>query len=171
MQKRWIVRGLIVVGGFASLGTEQAPSWGVTEQQPLTAAIDATTPTVKYAVHVELHGGPFANLDGYVAARLDISPKQAISTPSIAISSITHPDETISTMSVPAGYSHQDVFLDAWLACEADPCVEDYQVTITGDSMTAPIQITGYVEAHAGGAPNEQEPPGTSITMTLPGPL
>jgi len=169
MQKRWIVRGLIVVGALASLGTEQAPGWYVTTEQPIHVSLDATASTVKYLVHVELRGGPFETLDGYVAARIDISPSQASATPNIAISSLTHPDEMISVSSVPQGYTHDDVFIDAWLACESFPCAEDYEVTITGGGTQ--IAVDGVIQAHAGGGPGEDQPAGTEVLVTVTGPM
>lgn len=175
MSMKWLTRMLIVVAGLAAIASSQVPAWQLTDTEAMTPAkLDSTSTTLRYLVHAELRGpGPFEGLDGWVAARVDASPAQPTSITKIEIRSLTHPDEMTMGM-VPATVSHTDVFLDAWLACTTDPCAEDYEIIISRDPGldVPPLDVTGVIEAYAGGPPEAKTMPENSeVVVTVTGPL
>jgi hypothetical protein len=174
---KWKTRGLLIGGVLASIATSQIPSWELwSNDAPITSTtLDNANPARTYLVHAELRGpGPFEGLEGWVAAHLDVSPEQSTELITIEIRSITHPDQMPTTSMVPANVTHDDVYLDAWLDCPADPCAEDYEVTIRRDPALdlPPLQVTGYMQAYAGGPPESKEQPQNSeVVVTVTGPL
>ena len=173
----WPTRGLIVVGALAVIASAQIPAWELPSNDAAIAPATLTneTPTLRYAVHAELRGpGPFEGLDGWVAARLDVSPAQPTAVTTIEIRSLTHPDVMPTMVMVPGTVAHSEAFMDAWLECVGDPCVEDFEVTIWRDPNLdiPPLEVTGYVDALAHG-PNEAKtmPHDSEVVVSVEGPL
>ena len=169
---KWLTRLLIVLAGLAAIASSQSPAWQLTDSEVLAPTkLDNTSTTLRYLVHAELRGpGPFEGLDGWVAARIDASPAQPTAITKVEIRSLTHPDEMVAQM-VPATVGHTDVFLDAWLACTTDPCAEDYEIIISREPGLdlPPLDITGEIEAFAGGPSDAKTMPENSevvITVT-----
>ena len=171
---KWLIRGVIVVGSLAAIATSRLPAWELySNDAPITSGtLDTQTAELHYMVHAELRGpGPFEGLDGWVAARLDVSPSQDNSV-TIEIRSITHPDVMPSSQQVPV--SHADVFMDAWLDCKADPCAEDFEVVIRRNAVLnpPPLQVTGYIQAFAGSnSDSTKEPQNSEVVVSVTGPL
>jgi hypothetical protein len=175
MTSPWRTRGptcaLIIGGALASIATSKISGWARSEQQDLQPLVlDNATTSVRYRLHAELHGpDPFEGLDGnietfvYVKAR---APSGAIAT--IELHSLTHPDiaPTIADVTVTSPEFHY-VAIDAWLACETDPCSEDFELIVHRDATAdlPAIEISGWVEAYAQGTP-AQIPAGTSVVIT-----
>jgi hypothetical protein len=173
---KWKIRGLLVVGCFAAIASSQIPAWELHDAKPFTTAkLDSQTTSLRYLVHAELRGpGPFEGLDGWVAARVDATPAQPTPITTIEIRSLTHPDVMPTTEMIPGTVSHTDVYLDAWLACTTDPCAEDYEVIISRDPTAElpPLDVTGEIEAYAGGPPETKTMPENSeVVVTVTGPL
>jgi len=173
---KWLIRMLIVLAALAAIASSQIPNWELHASEPMASAtLDSQTTSLRYLVHAELRGpGPFEDLNGYVAARVDARPSQPTPITTIEIRSLTHPDEMPTTEMVPATVSHADVYLDAWLACTTDPCAEDYEVIISRDPTLElpPLDITGEIEAWAGGLTDTKTMPENSeVVVTVTGPL
>ena len=167
---------LIVVGALASIATEGAEGWYAwTGAAMAMATLDDTTPQVRYLVHAELHGpGPYQGLYGWIEAQISATPVQTSNVVSIEIRSLTHPDQIPTTGGVYATRMIASVYLQAWLACDVDPCVEDFEVTIKRDPglVLPPITITGTATSQLNGPSDQKEaPPGTSIDLTVTGPM
>src|ERR1043165_8657674 len=108
MGMNWRVRGLLVIGSLSVIATSRLPDWQLTSNDvPIDGTLDSQTTELHYMVHAELRGpGPFEGLDGWVAARLDVSPPQAVSATTVELYSITHPDLIPTSTPGPAHITH-----------------------------------------------------------------
>lgn len=164
---------LIAAGVFASIATSQVPpAWSLSKQQDLTpSVIDSQTPVARYRVHAELHGPePFAGLDGVLEAYLYVQARTASSgTATIELDPLTHPDvmPASATVRVDSTLSNY-IAIDAWLACQTDPCSEDFELVVRRDPTAnlPPIDVHGYVLTMAWGSQSPM-PQGTSIDVTV----
>jgi hypothetical protein len=168
---------LLAGGAIASIATSQVPpGWGIGTNQALDpAVIDDTTPTVRYQVHVELHGAePITGLDGMVETDVSFAARDG-STPSgsIELSSLTNdvPPATINYGDVDPTTARErgiSASLDAWLACTSDPCSEDFELVVHRDpgANLPALDIGGTVYASAGGT-DKVQPPNTSVVLTV----
>jgi hypothetical protein len=175
---KWSIRGLLVVGSVAVIATTTLPAWELwsNDVSITTVTLDSQTSELHYMVHAELRGpGPFPDLDGWVAARLDVSPSQPTSASTIEIRSITHPDLMPTITPVPGTVTHADAFMDAWLDCTGDPCAEDFEIVITRNASVnpPPLQVSGYVQAYAGSSKGEskEQPQDSEVVVSVTGPL
>lgn len=163
---------LIAAGAFASIATSKAPpAWTLSQEQDLTAAvIDTTTPAARYHVHVELHGPePFVGLEGTLEAEIAVTARTTSSaTATIEIDSLTHPDVMPAKTSAGLNSTMTNYLAtDILLACESDPCVEDYELVVEPETTDVPtIDVTGNVVVLASGEQGPM-PAGTALDITV----
>jgi len=162
---------LIIGGALASIATSKISGWSLSEQQVLQPlALDNATTSVRYLVHAELHGPePFDGLDGRIEAFVYVKARAPSgATATIELHSLTHPGiaPAIADVTVTSPDVHY-VPIDAWLACETDPCSEDFELIVHRDATAdlPAIEISGWVQAFAQGTPTEI-PAGTSLVIT-----
>jgi len=177
MSTRLIPCALLAAGAAASIATSPAATgWGIGTNQALDpATIDNTLTTARYAVHAVLHGAqPIAGLDGTVEADVQFVARDG-STPSgtLELASLTNdiPPSTVIYGDVDPTTARErgiSVVLDGWLACESDPCSEDYELTVHRDPGAGlpALDISGTVFISAGGTAKVQ-PPNTSVELTV----
>jgi hypothetical protein len=164
---------LIVAGAFASIATSQVPpAWTLSQRGDLTAAvIDNQTPSVRFLVHTELHGAePIPTLDGVLEANVLVSAQtMATGSATIELHSLTHPDVMPVTHTVGLNNKFSDYLsLDQWLACDVDPCIEEFEIVVQRDASAdlPPLDVSGYVQTMAWGKQGPM-PAGAALDVTV----
>jgi hypothetical protein len=170
---------LIAAGAAASIATSKIEQgWGTSEQVDVTASvIDNQTVSVTYLVHAELRGpGPYITLGGTLGAYVYVKQRTVptgVAAATIELRSLTHPDVTPVTIDV--GLDSPDIHyveIPAWLACDGDPCAEDFELQIRrrDPADTLPTtDISGWVLSIADDSQAKQNtpPPGTVLDVTV----
>lgn len=176
------VRLLLVIGVAASIATTSV-AWDLKENAEGTPAVlDAQMASARYRIHAELQGpGPFDKVGGSVWIMLRATARSMPAADAyldVDVRSLTVPDEPahqyrIAASAAPNGTPTSDSF-PAWVNCATDPCVEDLEVTISRDPLAdlplVDVVVSAEVEAYATDE-TQQPPPGTTLAITVDGPL
>jgi hypothetical protein len=165
---------LIAAGVFASIATSQLPpGWSLSAEKDLTPSVIANqTSEARYLIHGELHGPePFAGLNGVLEANVYVLARTPSSgTATIEIHSLTHPDviPTSTTVRINNTLPNYVSTPHAWLACETDPCSDDFELVVRRDPTAdlSPIDVHGQVVIMAAGS-QDPMPAGTSVDITV----
>jgi hypothetical protein len=161
---------VIIAGALASIATSQVPpDWTLSDVKDLPAAgIDDAHPSVRYRIRAERSGSFNGTESGTteVGVRLDTTATVDVTA---ELRSSTHPDIAPSTVTAPASSFNFHVSLAAWLECAADPCVEEFELTIRrGAAMAEVIGVSGSVASNVAGEGTE---PVGAVTVTVMGPI
>jgi len=167
-----LVRILLVAGVVASIATQQQSGWSIPNHYDVAAfTLSDQATEIHYLIHAELHGaGPFDGLLGSVQATIFMTPPAQVNGVTLELHGITHPDLQNDTgVAILKGSTNgSNLYVDAWLDCTTDPCVEDFELVIRRATVD-PVEISGTIWLLTEGDA-DAPPEGTDVTMTVTGP-
>ena len=164
---------LIVAGALASIATSKSPTdWTVADEVGISAAtLDDAEPLLRYTFRAERRGTFTGEEEGYAQAWVQVVAGSAQHVVTAELRSLTHPDVMPATQSLPADEFQRFLVIDAFFACSSDPCVEDFELTVSRNagSVLPAVTVQGSAAAYVSGAGTQ--PSDAAISVTTMGPL
>jgi hypothetical protein len=172
--RRYAGHCVLAIGAVASIATGRAGNWILTTDVTIERTAVAAGPSIGFAITGEARGPA----DGHYGGDLTLHLQLELTNSNLPMASVRvvfasedgDPDRRhdLSVLVSPGDPVELELPVLAWGDCSADPCFDDFRLTISEVQPGAEITVSGTVGAVLRGLDSQQEPNSAVVVEVTP---